>query len=191
MTGSSPQVNGYVITRRQRLRVATTQEIVAVATSLLRRSGLEAVSVRAVAREMRTAPATLYRYFPGIEELMSAVCVRLFDDARVALDGIAPRDAQCRAFRQWALAHRHEFALMFGPMLERHTCESAAAQRRTAEAGLFAVFSDELTPPVFAPHWIRLCGLLAMEVFGHVPLTVGDPEQLFETELAAISRFWS
>jgi AraC-like DNA-binding protein len=53
--------------RRDRLRAATTQEIIQTARRLLVEQGAEAVSLRAIAREMgMTAPA-LYRYFGSHE----------------------------------------------------------------------------------------------------------------------------
>ncbi|HXB48826.1 MAG TPA: helix-turn-helix domain-containing protein, partial [Streptosporangiaceae bacterium] len=49
--------------RRDRVRAATTQEIIQTARRLLVQQGPDAVSLRAIAREMgMTAPA-LYRYF--------------------------------------------------------------------------------------------------------------------------------
>ncbi|HUD76992.1 MAG TPA: helix-turn-helix domain-containing protein, partial [Streptosporangiaceae bacterium] len=59
--------------RRDRLRAATIEEIIATARRLLVQSGPEAVSLRAIAREMgMTAPA-LYRYFDSHQELLRHV----------------------------------------------------------------------------------------------------------------------
>ena len=58
--------------RRDRVRAATIEEIKETARRLLVTKGPEAVSLRAIAREMgMTAPA-LYRYFGSREDLLRA-----------------------------------------------------------------------------------------------------------------------
>jgi AcrR family transcriptional regulator len=113
-----------VPTRRERLRAQTLAEIKAEARRQLVASGPSGVSLRGVAREVgMTAPA-LYRYFPSLEDLVDAVTVDLFDELVVAME--QARDAVpaeqvverlvaiSRAFRAFAIAHPHEFQLMFG-----------------------------------------------------------------------------
>lgn len=41
---------------------------------------------------------------------------------------------------------------------------------------------------LYAGAWVRLYGLVAMEVFGHVHFLLGDAEPLFEAELADLGR---
>jgi AcrR family transcriptional regulator len=122
--------------RRDRLRAATTQEIIDTARRLLVTEGPEGASLRAIAREMgMTAPA-LYRYFGSHEELLRNVVGSIFMDLsdyvrgaiHAAADG-APADlssneamalkltAACRAFRAWTLEHVPEFSLIFGSPL--------------------------------------------------------------------------
>jgi AcrR family transcriptional regulator len=122
--------------RRDRLRAATTQEIIGTARTLLVTQGPEGASLRAIAREMgMTAPA-LYRYFDSHEELIRHVVGSIFMDLadyvrgaiHTAADGAAPDirsdevmalklAAGCRAFRSWTLAHVPEFSLIFGSPL--------------------------------------------------------------------------
>ena len=112
-----------VPSRRERARDATTAEIKATARALLVADGPEAVTLRAIAREMgMTAPA-LYRYFDSHEELVGAVCLDLLAEITGTLE--AARDtvglddphgrllATCRAFRRWSLSHTREFQLVF------------------------------------------------------------------------------
>src|SRR5262250_3753595 len=75
--------------RRDRVRAATTQEIIQTARKLLVQDGPEAVSLRAIAREMgMTAPA-LYRYFGSHEELLRHVVASIFTEiAQYVQDGI-------------------------------------------------------------------------------------------------------
>ena len=121
--------------RRDRVRAATTQEIKQTARRILVQDGPDAISLRAIAREMgMTAPA-LYRYFGSHEELIKHVVADIFtelaaglrekiDAASNAASGAAGLDvmtakliAACRAFRAWALAHRPEFSMIFGSPL--------------------------------------------------------------------------
>jgi AcrR family transcriptional regulator len=114
-------------THRQRRRAATRDEIVEAARRLLVQSGLEQITLRAIAAELgMTAPA-LYRYFDSREALLGVLIDTLYDelaDVLVAVrdaDAHAPLKAQfvttSREFRRWALAHRPEFGLLFGAPL--------------------------------------------------------------------------
>ena len=122
-------------TRRDRVRAATTKEIKETARRILLQQGPDAVSLRAIAREMgMTAPA-LYRYFDSREVLIRGVIADIFNqltaDVTRAIqaaardqDDPAKKDdltkkmvAACREFREWALLHQGEFALIFGSPL--------------------------------------------------------------------------
>jgi AcrR family transcriptional regulator len=119
-----------VLSRRDRVRAATTEEIRQTARRILVEHGPDAVSLRAIAREMgMTAPA-LYRYFGSREELTRYVVGDIFtevtDDISAAIhaadtasagDMTAKMLAACREFRRWSLSHRDEFALIFGSPL--------------------------------------------------------------------------
>ena len=120
--------------RRDRLRAATIEEIIRTARQLLVRSGPEAVSLRAIARDMGMTAPGLYRYFSSREELVRHVCASIFtelsEDIRRAIQAAAASDdgapgqerarltlkmaAACREFRRWALNHKEEFGLLFG-----------------------------------------------------------------------------
>ncbi|MGH3199558.1 MAG: TetR/AcrR family transcriptional regulator [Streptosporangiaceae bacterium] len=66
--------------RRGRLRAATIEEIIQTARRLLVESGTEAVSLRAIAREMGMTAPGLYRYFGSHEELLRHVCASIFTE---------------------------------------------------------------------------------------------------------------
>ena len=120
--------------RRDRLRAATTEEIIHTARQLLVENGPEAVSLRAIAREMGMTAPGLYRYFGSHEELLRHVCAGIFTelagDIHQAIEAAAgPAEptpdqmaakltlkmvAACREFRRWALNHKPEFGLLFG-----------------------------------------------------------------------------
>ena len=120
---------GGVTSRRARLRDATMAEIKSTARALLVRSGPEALTLRAIAREMgMTAPA-LYRYVDSHEDLLHSLCADLLDELEQRLetardtepvdDPVARLMAACREFRTWALAHPREFQLTFATAAER------------------------------------------------------------------------
>jgi AcrR family transcriptional regulator len=124
--------------RRDRLRAATIEEIIQTARRLLVQSGPDAVSLRAIAREMGMTAPGLYRYFGSHEELLRHVCANIFtelgEDIHQAIQAAVPPSsgsvppapdqvtakltvkmvAACREFRRWALNHQPEFALLFG-----------------------------------------------------------------------------
>jgi AcrR family transcriptional regulator len=124
------------LSRRDRVRAATSQEIIATARRLLVSEGSAAITLRAIAREMgMTAPA-LYRYFGSYQTLIHHVVADIFDElsdyveaeverARAALrPDQAPTDSTTvglitsgQAFRRWAVAHPAEFGMIFGTPL--------------------------------------------------------------------------
>jgi AcrR family transcriptional regulator len=134
-TGLSPRAN-TAPSRRDRVRAATTQEILQTARHLLVEQGASAISLRAIAREMgMTAPA-LYRYFDSHEELLRHVVGDIFTDLTdhvraaiaAAAEAAGPRVpppelmarklvAGCREFRKWAFEHAAEFDMIFGSPL--------------------------------------------------------------------------
>ena len=119
--------------RRDRLRAATSEEIIQTARRLLVDSGPEAVTLRAIAREMGMTAPGLYRYFDNHDELLRHVCANIFteldSDIHQAIEaadtpaGAANPEAAkltlkmaaaCQEFRRWALNHQAEFSLLFG-----------------------------------------------------------------------------
>jgi AcrR family transcriptional regulator len=121
------------LSRRDRVRAATTQEIIETARRLLVEQGVSAVSLRAIAREMgMTAPA-LYRYFDSHEELLRHVVASIFTEIAEHVRGAIKEAAEaaspdlgeaeimavkliagCQEFRAWALEHVPEFGMIFG-----------------------------------------------------------------------------
>ena len=123
------------LTRRDRLRAATMEEITATARRLLVEQGPEAVALRAIAREMGMTAPGLYRYYDSREELLRHVIAQIFRELAAGIrraidDAVEPpvpageaeqpahltlkMVAACREFRRWSLTHRDEFALLFG-----------------------------------------------------------------------------
>ena len=68
------------LSRRDRLRAATKDEIIATARRLLVDEGPDAVSLRAIAREMGMTAPGLYRYFASYEELLRYMIAGIFTE---------------------------------------------------------------------------------------------------------------
>jgi AcrR family transcriptional regulator len=109
---------------RARVRAELTREIVEAARRHLATDGAAGLSLRAVARELGMASSAVYRYFASRDELLTALIVDAYDAIGAAAEeaeAAVPRAdlrgrwrATCAAAREWALAHPHEYALVYG-----------------------------------------------------------------------------
>lgn len=109
---------------RERARAEITREIKEQARRQLAAQGADGLSLRAVARELGMVSSALYRYFPSRDELLTALIIDAYDalgqEAETSGAGIAAADSRgrwlalCAAIRAWALAHPHEYALIYG-----------------------------------------------------------------------------
>ena len=111
-------------TARDRARAELTSEIKAVGLRHLAEHGAAGLSLRAVARDLGMVSSAVYRYFPSRDDLLTALIIDAYsavgDVAETAAD--AKRRARFPArwvavaeqVRGWALAHRHEYALIYG-----------------------------------------------------------------------------
>ncbi|MFI0464888.1 MULTISPECIES: TetR/AcrR family transcriptional regulator [Saccharopolyspora] len=110
------------VSRRGRVRAATELEIRQHARALLVEHGSDAVTLRAIARELGITAPALYRYCESREDLLHQlcddICADLATELHAALEPAAGGFldkifAVCRGFRGWAMAHPEEFALVF------------------------------------------------------------------------------
>jgi AcrR family transcriptional regulator len=140
-------------TRRDRLRAQTESEIKAAARQQLIDQGRDGVSLRAVARAVGLTAPALYRYFPGLDELLLALTADLYDELTEQLEAARDSDPQAdvfermlqtsRAFRRWGVAHPAEFGLVFATPQGSFAhapatpCESASSRFGNVFAGLF------------------------------------------------------
>lgn len=102
--------------------MVTDTDIRRVASALLVERGPDAVSLRAIARQLGVTAPALYRYYKSLEDLLERLrldfCADLAEElgAEIATlpdDGAVQFFAICRGFRRWALAHTREFTLVF------------------------------------------------------------------------------
>ena len=229
------------VSRRDRVRAETVQEIKDAARKVLVEQGVDGLALRAVARELgMTAPA-IYRYFSSREDLIEHVVVDLYDELcdvmETARDATVPARpapqllAASRAFRSWATTHHAEFGLLFGsagedvPVPEAHGVPESPVQQAGARFGgicaalLAQIYlehpfpipaDDEIHPLlqeqlrtwceklpvplplgvtyVFLHCWIRLYGMVCMEIFGHLRFALDDAQPMFEAELRSLGE---
>lgn len=110
-------------TARARAHADVRAAIVEAARARLVADGPVDLSLRAVARDLDLVPSALYRYFASRDAILTALIVEAYDalgaaaEAAVGEAGRSPRRqwvAAARAVRTWALAHPHEYALLYG-----------------------------------------------------------------------------
>jgi AcrR family transcriptional regulator len=111
-------------TARERVRAELTREITEIARRQLATEGAAGLKLRAVAREMGMVSSAIYRYFGSRDELLTALIIEGYDAVGAAVEQAEgtcpPADfpgrwlAVCQALRGWALAHPHEYALIYG-----------------------------------------------------------------------------
>lgn len=66
-------------TPRERRHQRTQQAIIDAARQIIRESGIDALSIRAIAEQIDYSPAGLYEYFGSKEEIVAAVCAQNFE----------------------------------------------------------------------------------------------------------------
>ncbi|MFJ8185480.1 TetR/AcrR family transcriptional regulator [Streptomyces sp. NPDC096105] len=109
---------------RARARTEITAAIKEEARRRLAGQGAAELSLRAVARTLGMASSAIYRYFPSRDDLLTALIVDAYDSLGEAAETAAEASADaapgerwtavCEAVRGWALAHPHEYALIYG-----------------------------------------------------------------------------
>ncbi len=122
-------------TARERVREELTREITEIARSQLATEGAAGLSLRAVAREMGMVSSAIYR----------------------SGDYTGRWLAVCRAVRNWALAHPHEYALVYGSPVPGYQAPQQTIAPATRAATVYGkIISDAhragaLDPPGICP----------------------------------------
>lgn len=110
------------LSRRQRQRQATIEEIKSIAQQQIAENGASNLSLGAIAREMGMTPPALYRYFENRNGLLTALMIDAYDAMGQALENALIDKTGCEhteqflglldAYRQWAQAQPEAYALM-------------------------------------------------------------------------------
>jgi AcrR family transcriptional regulator len=119
-----PAIPSASRTARERVRRELITEIKQVALDQMASTQGAALSLRAIARQMGMASSALFRYFGNRDALLTALIIDSYislAEAAEAAEALVHRRsiedrwmAICRGVRHWALAHPHEYALIFG-----------------------------------------------------------------------------
>ena len=109
---------------RARAHAEVRASILATASEHVAEHGADGLSLRAVARDLGMVSSAMYRYFSSRDELLTALIIEAYDSlgetaeaAVAATTGRSPADrwvTAALAIRSWAMAHRHDYALLYG-----------------------------------------------------------------------------
>lgn len=148
------------------------QDIKDAARSQMAAHGTAGLSLRAIARDLEVSAPALYRYFPNLDALITALILDGFNalaDTLQAAEHTQPETqprAQLRAallaYRTWALAHPIDFQLIYGNPIPGYeapaeiTVPAAARQlevlgritQRAVETGQIVLRPELVTIPV-------------------------------------------
>ena len=173
---------------RARVRAELIREITETARRQLATEGAAGLSLRAVAREMGMVSSAIYRYFPSRDDLLTSLIIDGYNAIGAAVEkaeAACPRDdypgrwlAGCQAVRGWALAHPHDYALVYGsPVPGYRAPEQTIAPAARAATVFGKIVSDAYSagamteraacpplPPSFQPDAARLREAILAEV---------------------------
>lgn len=150
-------------TARERARAEITREILDTARTHLARDGAAALSLRAVARDLGMVSSAVYRYVPNRDALLTLLIIDAYDSLGAAAEKAEARVRRadhlerfvvtCHAVRAWAMAHPHEYALIYGSPVPGY----AAPQETVGPAGrvarvLLGILVDEQSDGTLPVH---------------------------------------
>lgn len=196
---------------RDDARADTMGRILAAARAEIAREGGGGLSMRAVARDAGLVSSAVYRYFATREALITAMIVESYGrlaDALERTDGTWAGLAG--ALRAWALAHPHEFQLLYGTPIPGFVAppETIPAAARVA-APFLASGASTPVPGFDAPALVAqlapmasqsgvdasgaaavlaalaaLVGLISLELAGHFVGTADPADHLYAAVVA-------
>jgi AcrR family transcriptional regulator len=173
-------------TRRERQRTATIESIKEAALEIVAVDGAHSLSIRGIARAIGMSPAGLYRYYDGLDSLITALLADAYNDlADAVADATAAGTVRQRlragmlAYRRWCVEHPNRFLLLFGTPIPGFAAPSAGptvvTARRIASAFL-SVVVDGWATGALAPPELRRTSEPAENVFAEHTAAVFPPE---------------
>lgn len=149
----SPAAAAPYRTARERARAEVMTEILGAARRQIATEGAAALSLRAVARDVGMVSSGIYRYVASRDELLTLLIVEAYDSLGAAAEGAATMSARSSpadrfvavgtAIRTWALAHRHEFALIYGSPVPGYAApETTIVPASRVTSALVGVLAD-------------------------------------------------
>jgi AcrR family transcriptional regulator len=192
-----------VAARRGRTPSADVErELLTAAEAVLVREGPGGLTVRAVATEAGIAPMGVYNRLGGKDGLVDALLIRGFDRLRAACDATAGPDATARfydcgrRYREFALANRHFYAIMFedaiphmfdNPEVAEHAEAAFNALVRVVEVSAAAGVIAAPDPVEVAQQiWSTVHGAVALELKGLIQ--TADPAVTYRASIDTLFR---
>ncbi len=172
--------------------------MVSLATAEIARAGVDALSVRALAKSAGVAHRAAYQHFPDKDGLVAAVFVAAYGrldaaTAAAAVGAAGPEEnllAAARGLARFAAAEPNMFLAMTGPRINRSGVHEeleasiAAAWRRVAgpigdgvDSGLFKAVDKRAAAALF---WGGLVGVLTQAALGRLKVKAAERERFFE-----------
>src|SRR5450755_1452649 len=185
VSGRTASMSPANCTAGRRSRTPSTdveRELIAAAETVLMRAGPGGVTVRAVAAEAGIAPMGVYNRLGGKDGLVDALLIRGFDRLRAAIASsdepdLLDRFRGCgRRYREFAMANRHFYAIMFEGAIPQESIYDAAAGR------IVAPDPREAAQQV----WSTVHGAVALELNGLV--LTPDPAGTYRATLEMLVR---
>lgn len=112
--------NQVELTPRERRHQRTQHAIIEAARQIIRETGVDSLSMRAIAERIDYSPAGLYEYFGSKEEIIAAVCTQNFERFAKRLaqvdKSLAPTEYMLElglAYIDFAVRNPDSFLLMF------------------------------------------------------------------------------
>ncbi|MDX3001422.1 TetR/AcrR family transcriptional regulator [Kribbella solani] len=154
-------------TARERARAELTEEIKNTAREQLATVGAEALSLRAISRELGMVSSALYRYFASRDELLTALIIDAYNALGAAAEAATDSSegdlidewlSVYAAVRGWARTYPQEYALIYGSPISGYeapqTTVEPAARVPLVLLGLLqrAQTAGRLDAPADAPH---------------------------------------
>ncbi|MCS7477764.1 TetR/AcrR family transcriptional regulator [Umezawaea endophytica] len=110
------------LSRRDRLRAQTFQEIEDSSFAIIDAEGVHALTIAALARSMAMSAPAVYRYFTSRDALLAHLITVSYEQLTAAMSQAAEggrRAPRTRvgllvaAYREWALRHRRRYGMLF------------------------------------------------------------------------------
>jgi AcrR family transcriptional regulator len=124
------------------------EAILEAARARLAAEGAAGLSLREVARDVGLVSSAVYRYVSSRDELLTLLIVEAFDSlgedveraegARTRADLHGRFRAACTAARSWALAHPHQWALVYGTPVSGYEAPESTIEPATRVAAVLA-----------------------------------------------------
>lgn len=111
------------MSRRERLRTQTLQEIRDASFEIIDADGIHALSIAALARSMAMSAPAVYRYFPSRDALVAHLTTLSYEQLAAAMSQAAAGGRRAphtrvrllvAAYRDWALGHPRRYGMLFG-----------------------------------------------------------------------------